>query len=133
MRNISLIIFIVAMFVSLSSCTAEPASFPLEEALADGKPVLAEFGGTNCIPCKEMWPILKELSQEYEGILNIVVVDVAKYQDLADKYGVTMIPMQLYFDTTGQVINRHVGAVTKEEIYVQLNNMGVRGPSPDLK
>ena len=121
------IILLVIVFIclSLSSCTTEPSSFPLEKALANGKPILAEFGGTNCIPCKEMWPILKELSKEYEERLNVVIVDVVKYPDIASKYGIRMIPIQLYFDSTGQVIARHLGAVTKEEIYVQLRTMGV--------
>ena len=128
MRTILLFVVIVAIVVNFLGCTADPTSFPLDKALTNGKPTLAEFGGTNCVPCKSMWPILDELAKEYEGKLNIVIVDVAKYQDLADKHGVRMIPMQLYFDSTGQVITRHLGAVTKEEIYIQLDNIGV-GPS----
>ena len=125
-RTISIFCVILATVISLNGCSPDPKSFPLEEALANGKPTLAEFGGTNCVPCKSMWPILNELAKEFEGNLNIVIVDVAKYKDLADKYGVRMIPMQLYFDAERQIITHHLGAVTKEEIYVQLDNMGIR-------
>ena len=128
-RSIFLFVVIVAAIVNFCGCTADPASFPLDEALANGKYTLAEFGGTNCVPCKSMWPILGELAKEYKETLNVVIVDVAKYQELADRYGVRMIPMQLYFDMTGQIITRHLGAVTKEEIYAQLDNIGVKSSS----
>ena len=129
MRHILLLVVILTIFAISGSCTNDPFSFPLESALANGKPTLAEFGGTNCVPCKSMWPILDELAKEYEGKLNIVIVDVSKHQSLADKYGVRMIPMQLYFNATGQEKTRHLGAVTKEEIYAQLDNIGVKSSS----
>lgn len=128
MRNPLLLVVIIAIVVSFNSCTTDPndpKSFPLEQALVNGKPTLAEFGGTNCVPCKSMWSILDELAKEYEGKLNIVIVDVAKHQELADKYGVRMIPEQLYFDANGQVITRHLGAATKDDMYIQLEKIGI--------
>lgn len=126
MKTILIAVIIMALAVNFLGCTADSTVHPLEKVLASGKPTLAEFGGTNCVPCKSMWPILDELAKEYQGKLNVVIVDVAKYQELADKYGVRTIPMQLYFDSKGQVITRHLGAVTKEELYIQLDNIGVR-------
>jgi thioredoxin 1 len=126
MRHILLLVVILTIFAISGSCTNDPFSFPLESALANGKPTLAEFGGKNCIPCKSMWPTLKELSQEYTGKLNVVIIDVSQNQDLANKYGIVWIPEQLFFDKTGKVVTRHSGTMTKEEICIQLNDLGIK-------
>lgn len=126
MRYILLLIIILTTFACSSTYTNDPFSFPLDSALNNGKPTLAEFGGKNCTPCVSMWPTLRELSQEYAGKLNVVIIDVSQNQDLANRYGIKWIPEQLFFDKTGKVVKRHSGTMTKEEICAQLNDLGVK-------
>jgi len=59
----------------LSGCgeNTDLTSASLEQAISNGKLTLAEFGRGVCIPCKEMKPILEELSAEYKGELNVVM------------------------------------------------------------
>jgi thioredoxin-like negative regulator of GroEL len=121
----AIIILLVTICIVFIGCTPDPFTFPLDEALANGKPTLAEFGGTNCAPCKAMWPVLKELSREYSSTFNVVIVDVAKNQDLADRYNIKMIPMQAYFDKSGMIIKTHLGGVTREDILKEFRDMGV--------
>ncbi len=96
----------------------------LEEALASGKPTLAGFVGQSCA-CKNITPFLQELAVEYEGRCNVLVLDVADYSSLFSQYGVTLVPTQVYFDSTGAEAERIVGASTKEEIVERLAGMGV--------
>jgi len=100
-------------------------SVSLGQALASGKPTLAEFGRGICIPCKEMKPILEELAVEYQGKLNVVIVEIDEYRDLTRQYGIMAIPTQIFFGSNGQEIMRHMGFWPKEEIIAQLKKMGV--------
>ncbi|MBA7576917.1 hypothetical protein ES708_18759 [subsurface metagenome] len=100
-------------------------SIPLEQALSSGKPTLAEFGRGICIPCKAMKPILEELAAEYEGKLNVVIVEIDDHRDLANQYQIMAIPTQIFFDSSGQEITKHIGFYPKEEIIAQLKEMGL--------
>jgi len=101
------------------------ASIPLEEALSSGKPTLAEFGWKTCIPCKAMKPILEELAIEYEGKLNVVIIEVYEQRELTNQYRIMAIPTQIVFDSSGKEITRHTGFWAKEEIITQLKKMGI--------
>ena len=101
------------------------ASIPLEQALSSGLPTIAEFGRGVCVPCKEMKPILEELAMEYEGKLNVVIVEVDDHMDQTRQYGIMAIPTQIFFDGSGKEVTRHVGFWPKEEIIEQLKEMGI--------
>jgi len=101
------------------------ASIPLGQALSNGKPTLAEFGWRTCVPCQEMKPILEELTVEYEGKLNVVIVEVYEQEELTRQHGIMAIPTQIFFDSSGEEITRHMGFWPREEIITQLKKMGV--------
>ncbi len=101
------------------------ALIPLTQVLGNGKPTLAEFGRGTCIPCKQMKPILEELAIEYEGELNVVIIEVYEQLDLAREYQIMAIPTQIFFDSSGKEITRHIGFWAKEEIIAQLKKMGI--------
>ena len=100
-------------------------SVPLGQALSSGKPTLAEFGSNTCIPCKQMKPILEELAVEYIDKLNVVIVEVYEHMDLARQYQIMAIPTQIFFDSSGEEVTRHMGFWPKEEIIAQLKKMGI--------
>ncbi len=100
-------------------------SVPLGQALSNGQPTVAEFGRGTCIPCKQMKPILEELAKEYEGKVNVLIISVDEYRDLTGQYGIMAIPTQIFFDSSGQEITRHMGFYAKEDIIVQLKKMGI--------
>lgn len=97
----------------------------LKEALSNGKPTLAEFGASTCIPCKQMKPILEQLAIEYEGKLNVVIVEVYDQMELTRLHKIMTIPTQIVFDSSGTEITRHIGLWPKEQIIAQLKKMGV--------
>ena len=100
-------------------------SMPLEQALANGLPTLAEFGRGVCIPCKQMKPILEDLAKEYEGKVNVLIISVDEYRDLTTQYGIMAIPTQIFLDSEGQEVTRHMGFFAKDDIIAQLKEMGI--------
>jgi thioredoxin 1 len=101
------------------------ASIPLEQALSSGLPTIAEFGRGICVPCKAMKPILEELAVEYSGKLNVVIVEIDDHMEQTREYGIMAIPTQIFFDSGGQEIDRHIGFWPREEIVAQLKKMGI--------
>ena len=118
-------LLLVPVACSLGDDSAWVGATPLEEALANGKPTVAEFGAATCIPCKRMKPIMEELAAEYGDRLNMSFVDVSKGTDLANRYAISLIPTQIFFDISGQEITRHIGYWPKEEVVAKLQEIGV--------
>ena len=116
---------VMAVACSRGDSSAWVGATPLEEALSNGKPTVAEFGAATCIPCKRMKPILEELAAEYGDRLNMSFVDVFKQSDLANRYLISLIPTQIFFDTSGQRIASHVGFWPKEDILAYLEELGL--------
>ncbi len=59
-------------------------------------PSIIDFYADWCGPCKMVAPILEELSEEYNGKLNIFKVDTEKEQELAAMFGIQSIPSILF-------------------------------------
>ena len=99
----------------------------LEKALASGKPTLADFGSTTCIPCKNMKATLEELDPLYRDKVNIaiVIVDDEANQELVAHYQIMTIPTQIFFNAAGKVVAGHVGEMGKADIIAQIKKMGV--------
>jgi len=98
---------------------------PVDKARLSGKPTLVEFGATGCVPCDMMQPILEKLEKKFPDTLNIVFLHVSENQVLAGRYGIQSIPVQAFFDASGQEVFRHTGFYPKEEVMQQLKKMGV--------
>ena len=112
----------------LKKITAKPPESNTQEefkkALAAGKPFLVDFGANNCVPCRQMRPILKDLEKEYAGKAGILVIDVYKYQDLAKEYKIQLIPTLVFFDAKGKEVSRQMGAMEKDKIVAKLKEVG---------
>jgi len=85
-----------------------------------------ELGADKCIPGKAMQPIMKEIAAEYEGQVQVIFYDVWKNPEPGRKYGIQLIPTQVFIDKTGKEIFRHVGLFPKDELVAFLKEQGVR-------
>jgi len=85
-----------------------------------------ELGADRCIPCKKMQPIMKEIAAAFSDRVQVVFYDVWKDPVPAEKYGVQLIPTQVFLDQKGKEIARHVGLFPKEEILELLKKHGIR-------
>ena len=90
-----------------------------------GIPKLVDLGRTFCIPCKKMAPILAELKREYAGRLDVEFIDVGENPDAARKYGIRLIPTQLFLDASGKELFRHEGFMSRDDILAQWRKLGV--------
>jgi thioredoxin 1 len=104
---------------------ARPERSALPPSPGNGRVTMIDLGATDCIPCKMMAPILKELKAEYAGKAEIGFIDVWKDPAQAQKYGVQAIPTQIFFDKNGREVFRHTGFLDKQAIVEILTRLGV--------
>lgn len=81
--------------------------------LAEEKPIVIDFWATWCGPCRQVAPIVEELSEEFAGKINVVKCDVDENADLAAEYNIRTIPTILFIKG-GQVVEKHVGSAPKD-------------------
>ena len=74
-------------------------------------PVLVDFWAEWCGPCKQIGPSLEELSDEMNGRVKIVKVNVDENPNSPAQVGVRGIPAFIFKD--GQVVSNLAGARPK--------------------
>lgn len=91
------------------------------------KVTFVELGSVNCIPCKMMQPVMKAIEREFGPQVKIVFHDVwtEKGKRDAEKYGIRVIPTQVFLDSGGNEYYRHEGFYPQEEVVKILKMKGV--------
>lgn len=89
------------------------------EVIKSEKVALVDFWAEWCGPCRMIGPIVEELSKEYDGKAVIGKLNVDNYGEIAEQYGIRSIPTLLLFKG-GQLVDRVVGAVPKQELVKRL-------------
>ncbi len=88
-------------------------------------PRLVDLGAKTCIPCKMMEPILAQLKERYTGSLVVEVIDVRQDRHAATRYGIRVIPTQIFIDASGTERFRHEGFMSMESILAKWKELGV--------
>ena len=92
-----------------------------EEVLKSSIPVLVEFWGSWCPPCKMMDPLLSKLEKEFEGRVRIRKVNTDRNPYLRDAHEIRGLPTFILF-RGGKEAARHVAAKSEEELRGILSN-----------
>ncbi|MEI8122682.1 MAG: thioredoxin family protein [bacterium] len=88
-------------------------------------PHLVDLGAGKCIPCKMMAPILEDLKKTLVGKLEVQFIDVWENPDAGKKYGINVIPTQIFYDAQGKELFRHEGFFGKDDILAKWKEFGV--------
>ncbi|MFA4902128.1 MAG: thioredoxin family protein [Desulfobaccales bacterium] len=92
-------------------------------APAKSKPALYEFGAKYCIPCKEMKEVMAALKTSHGDQVEFRMVYSDEEKPLFEKYKIMLIPTQVFFDASGKEVDRHIGALPKEEVIQKLKEL----------
>lgn len=65
------------------------------------RPAIIDFYADWCGPCKAVAPVLEELSEQYQGQVDIYKIDTDKEQELSALFGIQSIPTFLFIPMQG--------------------------------
>lgn len=91
------------------------------EVLNSSKPVLVDFFATWCGPCRQMLPIVTELSEEMADKIKIVKMDVDEAPKTPENYDIQSIPTLILFKD-GKVLDQKSGAMPKSQLIDWINS-----------
>lgn len=83
---------------------------------------LVDFYAEWCGPCKMMQKVFEEIENDIEGKLDIIKVDIDKFQKLSEEYRIMSVPTMMFYKD-GVKIKEIVGFYDKEELLEIINNL----------
>lgn len=90
------------------------------------KIIVLDFSATWCGPCKRIYPLLQNLSQEYQNTL-FYKIDIDQLPDIASHFGISSVP-SFKFIYNNKIVAEFAGAdsqkltQTLEDLTNQLTN-----------
>lgn len=92
------------------------------------KVTFIELGSVNCIPCKQMQPVMKAIEEKYGEHVKVVFYDVwtKEQKRYAQQYKVKLIPTQIFLDENGKEFHRHEGFYPEAAIDKILQDKGLK-------
>jgi thioredoxin 1 len=83
-------------------------------------PVLVDFWAPWCGPCRQLAPVLDELSEELAGKVKVVKINIEENLDTPSKFNIRSIPAMLLFEN-GKHVATKVGFSTKAALADWIN------------
>ncbi len=128
MKNL-LSIIILMIFVFVQGCDAQSKDNKTNTTnTSKTKVTFIELGSVNCIPCKMMQPVMKNIEKKYTEQVKVVFYDVwtQEQKKYAQEYNIKLIPTQVFLDENGKEFFRHEGFYPEAEIDKILQGKGLK-------
>jgi thioredoxin-like negative regulator of GroEL len=94
-----------------------------------GIPSVVSFSTGNCPACLEQKKVFTELRGALAGkarFLSVnVVADRPENRQAIQEFRIQYVPTIVFFDSTGQAVDVHVGYLTADQLRTRLREMGV--------
>ncbi len=119
---VSFLALAVALFILSTTAFAEKN----DNIPAKGTVTMVDLGAKSCVPCKMMAPIMEKMEKKYTGKAVIHFYDVWEDREPAVRFGVRVIPTQIFFSSEAKEVYRHEGFMSEADIVSQLSKMGVK-------
>ena len=110
--------FIMALLLTLGILAADQP-----QLMASGRPAVYEFGAGFCYSCKEMEKVMAELKTSLDDKVEFRMVYLDKEKPLFQQYQIMLIPTQVFLNAEGKEVDRHVDALTKEQVLGKLKEL----------
>ena len=116
--KIMLLLLMVCFSLFAEENLTENTETVMTDSLQPAEITFIELGSVNCVPCKMMQPVMKEIEEEYADTVNVIFYDVWTKEDkkYGQQYKIRIIPTQVFLDEKGVEFFRHEGFFSKEEI-----------------
>ena len=105
----------------MSTIQTNDASFE-KDVLTSDLPTLVDFWAEWCGPCKQIGPILEEISEEKINSIKIVKLNIDENPNVPRTYGVRGIPTLMLFNK-GKLIDTKVGSLPKSSLNEWINSI----------
>ena len=91
------------------------------EVLDSELPVLVDFWGSWCPPCKMIEPVVNKLANEFAGKVKVGKLNIDQNPATRSKFEITAAPTFILFEK-GKILERVIGSRSKKQLTQMFEN-----------